>query len=409
MKTNESTYYKAILQNLFFATLNQEMNTTREIKRKFRIKNQSYFDSNYGISNLYRYADHFNNPKEATSLFATIPFLNGGLFECLDQREKNNMVDGFSDSPSNQPIVPNELFWANDETVDLNTIYDTRNKKYTVRGLIRILNGYKFTIEENTPLEEDVALDPELLGRVFENLLASYNPETGTTARKTTGSFYTPREIVNYMVDESLSSYLMGKLIQPTEYKPDKNHFIDPRLRVLLSYSNDIPAFTDVEIDRLIEGIDKIKVLDPACGSGAFPMGILHQLVNILRKLDPGNEKWLKRQLERARQGIDPSLGDRMQDHQEQIEQVFSTNERDYARKLFLIQNCIYGVDIQPIAVQIAKLRFFISLVVDQPVNDQLPNRGVLPLPNLETNFVSANTSDRIRYRKIRYSSKLSK
>ena len=80
-----------------------------------------------------------------------------------------------------------------------------------MRGLINILDAYKFTIEENTPLEEDVALDPELLGKVFENLLAAYNPETRTTARKQTGSFYTPREIVNYMVNESFGCVLQDK------------------------------------------------------------------------------------------------------------------------------------------------------------------------------------------------------
>src|SRR5208337_122316 len=81
-------------------------------------------------------------------------------------------------------------------------------------GLILILDDYKFTIAENTPIEEEIALDPELLGRIFENLLAAYNPETGTTARKATGSFYTPREIVNYMVDESLIAYFKTKMLQ---------------------------------------------------------------------------------------------------------------------------------------------------------------------------------------------------
>jgi Type I restriction-modification system methyltransferase subunit len=87
-------------------------------------------------------------------------------------------------------------------------IKDKGAKEAAVKGLINILKSYKFTIAENTPIEEDVALDPELLGKVFENLLASYNPETKTTARKQTGSFYTPREIVNYMVDESLIAHL---------------------------------------------------------------------------------------------------------------------------------------------------------------------------------------------------------
>ena len=112
---------------------------------------------------------------------------------------------------SNQPIVPDELFFGEERTVDLSEVYgDERRSMEKVRGLIHIFNSYKFTIEENTPVEEEIALDPELLGKVFENLLAAYNPETGTTARKQTGSFYTPREIVNYMVDEALIAYSGG-------------------------------------------------------------------------------------------------------------------------------------------------------------------------------------------------------
>ena len=114
---------------------------------------------------------------------------------------------------SDNPLsVPNELFFSEPQAVNLNAVYDTKNSRYTVRGLIHILNRYKFTIAENTPIEEEVALDPELLGQVFENLLAAYNPETGMTARKQTGSFYTPREIVNYMVDESLIAHLKNAL-----------------------------------------------------------------------------------------------------------------------------------------------------------------------------------------------------
>ena len=113
------------------------------------------------------------------------------------------------DRPDNPLRVPNRLFFGKEREVDLSAVYDNKGKsKARVRGLIDILGSYKFTIAENTPVEQEVALDPELLGQVFENLLASYNPETETTARKQTGSFYTPREIVSYMVDESLVAYL---------------------------------------------------------------------------------------------------------------------------------------------------------------------------------------------------------
>ncbi len=210
----DTVYYKAILQNLFFATLNTEMNTTEKPdSRRFRTRtNQPRGrDQHYMVHNLYRYRDGFKEPDQALKLFATIPFLNGGLFECLDtfdekDPEKVIRIDGFSDRPDNELHIPDYLFFSGEQSVDLNEIYGTRNKRYKVRGLINIFDSYKFTINENTPIEEEIALDPELLGQVFENLLASYNPETETTARKQTGSFYTPREIVNYMVDESLTS-----------------------------------------------------------------------------------------------------------------------------------------------------------------------------------------------------------
>jgi adenine-specific DNA-methyltransferase len=383
MDGEESTYYKAILQNLFFATLNQEMNKPGEIKRKFRTKNPVGLDGNYGIPNMYRYEDSFRDPQKFLDLLSGIPFLNGGLFECLDQREKKILIDGFSDIPANQPVVPNFLFWSDDTPVDLNAIYDTRNKKYSVRGLIKILNAYKFTIEENTSLEEDVALDPELLGKVFENLLAAYNPETKTTARKQTGSFYTPREIVNYMVDESLFAFFENQMANI----PD----IQNRLRNLLAFNHSPHLFDSDEVELLINAIDSIKVLDPACGSGAFPMGILNKLVYVLTRIDPGNLLWKKKQIDKAARIQDPSLRNKILDN---IEMAFNNNENelDYGRKLYLIENCIYGVDIQPIAVQITKLRFFIALVVDQKVNRNLPDLGICPLPNLEMRFVAANS-----------------
>lgn len=376
----DSTYYKAILQNLFFATLNTEMGKDRRFRGKN--KNPNGLDSHHGISTVYRYEEYFNDPAEALRLFANIPFLNGGLFECLDKREEKILVDGFSDDSRNQPVVPDGLFFGEEHPVDLNDIYgDTRHSREKVRGLIHIFNSYKFTIEENTPLEEEIALDPELLGKVFENLLAAYNPETGSTARKQTGSFYTPREIVNYMVDEALIAYLEGKL--------DGSLDLQTRLRHLLAYNQEPHQFNEDEEHRLIAAIDAVNVLDPACGSGAFPMGVLHKLVYILSKLDPGNQHWKQTQIDKAIEIPDPSVRERVI---EDIEKSFAENELDYGRKLYLIENCIYGVDIQPIAVQIAKLRFFISLIVDQNANRTRPNLGVRPLPNLETKFVAANT-----------------
>jgi adenine-specific DNA-methyltransferase len=423
LKKEESTYYKAILQNLFFATLNQEDLGKRQFVQEETFQGKNH---QYGVFNVFRYKDFFTKPEQALDLFKDIPFLNGGLFECLDHdREVGESVpdglekeicriDGFSGRSTNPLSVPNKLFFSEEHFEDLNQDYGTSNKQYKASGLVDILHRYKFTIEENTPLEEEIALDPELLGRVFENLLAAYNPETQTTARKATGSYYTPREIVNYMVDESLIAYFDQKLI---EFNPKpKTHALvstqppitgdqvnlssetiiyaesslyEPRLRRLFDYSEHDNPFDKPETDLLINAIDTIKVLDPACGSGAFPMGVLHRLVFLLGKLDEQNQRWKMRQLEKGNIIEDKEARERSI---QAIKNAFETNELDYGRKLYLIQNCIYGVDIQPIAVQIAKLRFFISLIVDQKVDHHRPNWGIASLPNLESKFVAANS-----------------
>ena len=432
----ESAYYKAILQNLFFATLNQEMNTLEKPdNRKFRREGQ-----NYNITSLYRYERYFAEPDQVLKLFESIPFLNGGLFECLDKSHKDNprkvlRVDGFSDRDDVPLRVPDSLFFSGERHEDLNAAYGTRGKRYKVRGLINILDSYKFTVTENTPIEEEIALDPELLGKVFENLLAAYNPETGATARKLTGSYYTPREIVNYMTDESLIAYLKDELIayresqsalsmttppaqmdfggqtEPVQTQLDadgvtlsdgEKEKIEADLRELISYNGEPRRFDTGEIKTLIRAVDKLKILDPACGSGAFPMGALQKLVFVLGRLDPRNEEWKQRQIDKVRQTIQTAEAiedstvreNTIRDLEREIDNIndaFERNELDYGRKLYLIENCIYGVDIQPIAVQIAKLRFFISLVVDQRIDRERENLGVRPLPNLETKFVAAD------------------
>lgn len=210
--SKDSAFYNAILQNLFFATLNTKIED-RKFRREhtFQGKNKDYMAHNY-----YRHHSLFKNPEDMLNIFKGIPFLNGGLFECFDKSKddptnetgKEIRIDGFSDKEANQPIVPNFLFFSGEQKVDLQKDYGAdKYKNAKVKGIINILQSYNFTIDENTPTDEEVALDPELLGKVFENLLASYNPETATTARKSTGSYYTPREIVDYMVTESLREY----------------------------------------------------------------------------------------------------------------------------------------------------------------------------------------------------------
>ncbi|MCS7054525.1 MAG: Eco57I restriction-modification methylase domain-containing protein, partial [Ignavibacterium sp.] len=420
-------YYNAILQNLFFGTLNQKMNERKFVKDGDFITNKN----EYGVKNLFRYSELFKiSEEEALNLFKDIPFLNGGLFDCLDKPNDDGKilyVDGFSRNSKKKAIIPDYLFFSEEEEVDLNKVYGTRNRNYTFKGLINILKSYKFTLTENTPLEEEVALDPELLGKVFENLLAYYNPETQATARKQTGSFYTPREIVDYMVDESLKEYLKqsllsesteklelrnnqitfldsetrgGQLELETPVKPSrwkgKEKLLEENLNKLFSYEPDQPFDNQEDVNDIIIALSKCKILDPACGSGAFPMGILLKMVHILQKLDPQNKFWIELQRKKAVEETEEAfnLGNKTERdiRLAEISDVFENNTSDYGRKLYLIENCIYGIDIQPIAVQIAKLRFFISLVIDQKIDDNKENLGVRSLPNLETKFVAANT-----------------
>jgi adenine-specific DNA-methyltransferase len=399
----DSIYYKAILQNLFFATLNCPIEGDSLDTRKRGFRGDESRGKHFGIDWMMRYKKYFKDPDAFLEMVnQTVPFLNGGLFECLDDKPAKKIIDGFSDNENNQRqlIVPDYLFFGTEEEEDLSKIVGITDKKYkkaAVKGLINILKSYKFTITENTPIEEDVALDPELLGKVFENLLASYNPETKTTARKQTGSFYTPREIVNYMVDESLIAYLKNAV---TDWKEMDEDTIDRELHALTSFDEIVPFAELPELQReIIHALSSCTILDPACGSGAFPMGILQKMVHILQKLDPGNKIWKEVQLEKARKESEEAFeiddkqarGERLQEINEAFDQ--SINDPDYARKLFLIENCIYGVDIQPIATQISKLRFFISLVVEQkPSKNPANNFNIRPLPNLETKFVAANT-----------------
>ena len=175
-----------------------------------------------------------------------------------------------------------------------------------------------------------------------------------------------------------------------------KENELANELRKLISYSESVLNFSPSDIKILINAIDNIRVLDPACGSGAFPMGILHKLVHILSKLDKDNNQWRAIQKKKAQVEIDEALNEKDKEIRQQklieIDENFENNASDYGRKLYLIENCIYGVDIQSIAVQISKLRFFISLVVDQREKPGSSNRGLKPLPNLETKFVAANT-----------------
>lgn len=398
----KSVYYKAILQNLFFASLNCPTEPLEKgDKRKRGFRSGKNFGQHRDANYLMRYKDQFKNPEKFLQLLnEVVPFLNGGLFECPDNKTDKIYIDGFSDNlvKPHQLIVPDYLFFGSDQEADLSGVVGIKTKafkKARVRGLISILESYKFTIAENTPVEEDVALDPELLGKVFENLLASYNPETKTTARKQTGSFYTPREIVSYMVDESLIAYLKND-VENWNTEADE---LDKQLHDLLSYDNINPFAENDDLKKQItHSLDNCKIFDPACGSGAFPMGILQKMVHILQKVDPENRYWQELQLNKAMKETEGAFAITDKKEREQklteINDAFDekVNDPDYARKLFLVKDCVYGVDIQPVAAQISKLRFFISLITDQKVDKDKPNFGIRSLPNLETKFVAANT-----------------
>lgn len=392
-KSEESKYYKAILQNLFFAMLNSPITPEGKddvMERRFR-KDRGDYDNN----KLMRYEGLFKNPQLFVDIAnRTVPFLNGGLFDCLDDKDNGMYIDGFSDRKVvyDHLVIPDYLFFGEEvgKDIDLSEFYgDAKKKKVSARGVIDILKRYNFTVEENTPFDQEVSLDPELLGKVFENLLASYNPETKTTARKQTGSFYTPREIVQYMVDESLVAHL----------KRTVGEELEVAYRQLMQYTDEESNLTDEQKEQIMRSLFNCKVLDPACGSGAFPVGMLQQMVHILTQLDPDNTKWreilMQNAIDETSEAYKTSSNDDRKENIADIERSFNEqyNAPDYARKLYLIENVIFGVDIQPIAVQISKLRFFISLVVDQKPNDNpADNFGIRPLPNLEAKFVAANT-----------------
>ena len=386
-KREGDSYYRAVLQNLFFATLNTEID-----RRGFSSQGQR----THRDFSRYRYEREISNSDRLLALFAQTPFINGGLFDCLDAFEGAGRggyrIDYFSDNVIRKGTaeygkysIPNRLFFGADASGGN-------------PGLIDLFNRYKFTVEENTPAEQEVALDPELLGKVFENLLAAVNPETSETARKQTGSYYTPRAVVDYMVDEALVASL-SETVAPDDGDRD---FLRARLRYLLDYAdafNDADTlFTASERDAIVRAIAEIKILDPAVGSGAFPMSMLHKLTLALRRLDEDNELWKSVQIEKAgrRAAATFKTTDDQRERDAELTEISDIFEKyrvsDFGRKLYLIQNSIYGVDIQTVATQIAKLRFFISLAIEQQPDAGAGNMGIRPLPNLETRFVAANT-----------------
>ena len=330
---DSNSYYRGILQNMFFNGLNKQDKST---KKDFKCT--SYLPDDFDYDR-----------------FLHLPFLNCGTFDPLEEDfNKESIGDDVMS-------VPNRLFYGDEEHIGINQIFCS----------------YHFTIEENTPLDIDIALDPEMLGLVFENLLAEIDPNnddaTTKSIRKATGSYYTPRPVIQSMVNESLLVYLKKRI----HFDSDENgtEFLSE-----LIYHNVLK--NERHNRQTVECLSEVRALDPACGSGAFPMGMLQRIVDLLKIVDPGNSLWLDIMLEPIKDWT----------VRENFKKQLVCHQDDYSRKLGIIQNCIYGIDIQPIAVQITKLRFFISLLIDQKIDKNTDNAGVTPLPNLETKIVCADS-----------------
>lgn len=283
--------------------------------------------------------------KFRSDVFDLVPYLNGGLFEPLSGSSGDHYENDSSLS------IPDSWF----------------------AELFDVLNTYSFTIDENTSFDVELSVDPEMLGRIFENLLAEINPDTGESARKATGSFYTPRLIVEYMVDRTLSLYIQNSTSISKE-----------QVEALVSYDktddHTHPLAEEQKI-KVVKAISKFTALDPACGSGAFPMGLLQKLVYILQEVDPDCSKWMDEQCASLPREI-----------RKRVRSSLQVKGIDYVRKLGVIRQCIYGVDIQPVATEISRLRCFLTLIVDEVVDDMKENRGIEPLPNLDFKFVTANS-----------------
>lgn len=234
-----------------------------------------------------------------------VPFLNGGLFE----KEAHE--------PTNLKFKPEDI----DE-------------------LLAFFDQYNFTIDENSPDDQDIGVDPEMLGLIFENLLEEN--------RKKTGAFYTPKEVVHFMCRESLSLYVQHKL---------KDRLKDRQMKILDDFIKgnvqDTPAFIkDKDIAIAInKALTDVRICDPAIGSGAFPMGLVFEILRLKRELFP-------------------FIGKKTFDYQKE--------------KLSIIQNSIYGVDIDKGAVDISRLRFWLALIVDEEVPS--------PLPNLDYKIMQGNS-----------------
>lgn len=278
-----------------------------------------------------------------------IPFLNGGLFDPINNYDWKNV----------EIPLPNRLFSNKNTTIE----GDTGD------GILDIFDRYNFTVKEDEPLEKEVAIDPEMLGKVFENLLQVKD-------RKSKGTFYTRREIVHYMCQESLIYYLATELDDKVNKKDIEMLIKQGEMSIEhdIVYKEKTSAdknyrgpYKESELPKSVENyaaiIDKklkeIRICDPAVGSGAFVVGMMNEIIKTRITLTPHLKK--------------------------------DKNRSSYYFKWQAIKNCLYGVDIDLGAVEIAKLRLWLSLIVDEG------ERGVIkPLPNLDYKIVQGDSLSKV-------------
>ncbi|MBT1705871.1 Eco57I restriction-modification methylase domain-containing protein [Chryseosolibacter indicus] len=290
-----------------------------------------------------------------------IPFLNGGLFEADYDWVNSNL------------ILPNELF-RNSE----------KNKAGDIgTGILDVFDRYNFTIKEDEPLDKEVAVDPEMLGKVFENMLE-------ITERKSKGAYYTPREVVHYMCQESLIQYLHNSLCENNPIQIPREHIETFITKGHLTLENDLvvqikgretrtqkfqlPETVRENAKLIDKKLTDIKICDPAIGSGAFPVGLLHELVTAQKVLLPHlDHQYLEDKLKVIGLEFDTYLKD--------------PGKYIYRIKRHAIQESIYGVDIDASAIDIARLRLWLSLIVDE---DDFYT--IEALPNLDYKIVNGNS-----------------
>lgn len=267
----------------------------------------------------------------------------------------------------NTPIVDRNIMIQDDQTPYLNGgLFEIKENDFYYKSLkfpenyfnnlYSHFNRFNFTIDESSIDYQLVAVDPEMLGQIFESLLASQNKNDDISDRKKTGTFYTPRNIVDYMCKESIRQYLYQE-INNEKYNKGIDSLIDMSDAKFVEQKSSSTldlwgSNTKSVVSKIITALGSVKIIDPAVGSGAFPIGMLQLISKLYERLIP------------------------------------TSNYNIYDIKLDIIENSLYGVDIQPMATEIARLRTWLALIVDDYRNEGIVN----PLPNLEFKYISANS-----------------